>query len=130
MAELVELLKLAGYDNFKEARHPFGLSQRQANGNFTRDEASELIDKVTHGDNDVRVEVDHDDESSSPPLRSEPVENGLLRPGRLRPARPPAVPPSETLSPEAVALAFPDELLAEELTRRGWTCTPPSVLPE
>jgi hypothetical protein len=23
-------------------------------------------------------------------------------------------------------MAFPDELLAEELTRRGWTCTPPA----
>jgi hypothetical protein len=86
LAEILDLLRQAGFDGFREARHPFGLSQRQSNGKFTRDEALALIDRLAN------------DEAT--------------------PALPPDGPP-----PDAVAMAFPDELLAEELTRRGWTCT-------
>jgi hypothetical protein len=86
LAEILDLLRQAGFDGFREARHPFGLSQRQSNGKFTRDEALALIDRLANGE--------------------------------AAPALPPDVPP-----PDAVAMAFPDELLAEELTRRGWTCT-------
>jgi len=50
LAELVELLRQAGYDGFREARHPFGLSQRQSNGKFTRDEAAALIDRLANGE--------------------------------------------------------------------------------
>ena len=89
LAELVELLRQAGYDGFREARHPFGLSQRQSNGKFTRDEAAALIHRLANGE------------------------------------ATPADDPPDVLPPDAVAMAFPDELLAEELTRRGWTCTPP-----
>lgn len=85
LAELLELLREAGFDGFREARHPFGLSQRQSNGKFTRDEAMALIDRLADT----------------------------------------TAPPAEVLPPDAVAMAFPDELLAEELARRGWTCTPP-----
>lgn len=86
LAELVELLRQAGYDGFREARHPFGLSQRQSNGKFTRDEAAALIHRLANSEAN----------------------------------------PADVLPPDAVAMAFPDELLAEELTRRGWTCTPPA----
>jgi len=93
LAELVELLRQAGYDGFREARHPFGLSQRQSNGKFTRDEAVALIHRLANGD-------------------TTPADDPV---------------PPDVLPPDAVALAFPDELLAEELTRRGWTCTPPAA---
>ncbi len=93
LARLVELLGRAGYDSFREARHPFGLSQRQSNGKFTRDEARELIDRLTGAE----------DEQDEDPPAPEPIEQ-----------------------PDAVVMAFPDELLAEELARRGWTCKPPS----
>jgi len=43
VAELAELLAARGYDSFREARHPFGLTQRQAAGKFTVAEADELF---------------------------------------------------------------------------------------
>ena len=103
LTELLELLRQAGFDGFREARHPFGLSQRQSNGKFTRDEALALIDRLTNGETPPE-----DDPVPAPP--------DVLAPDVLAP---------DAVAPEAVAMAFPDELLAEELTRRGWTCTPP-----
>ena len=46
IAYLASLLKDAGYETFREARHPFGLTQRQAGGKFTTSEASHLIDRL------------------------------------------------------------------------------------
>src|SRR5215218_9261898 len=46
IAYLASLLQDAGYDTFREARHPFGLTQRQAGGKFTTSEASHLIDRL------------------------------------------------------------------------------------
>ena len=43
---LAELLAERGFDSFKEARHPFGLTQRQAAGKFSSGEASELIERL------------------------------------------------------------------------------------
>jgi hypothetical protein len=99
LAQLVEMLREAGFDGLREARHPFGLSQRQSNGKFTRDEAAALIDRLARGE-----ETAPDDSPTSMPSAE--------------------VPP-DVLPPDTVAMAFPDELLAEELIRRGWTCTPP-----
>jgi hypothetical protein len=45
--ELSALLERAGFSSFREARHPYGLTQRQAGGKFTADEADELIDRLT-----------------------------------------------------------------------------------
>ena len=91
LTQIVDLLREAGYDGFREARHPFGLSQRQAGGKFTRGEAAALIDRLA-GNEETTPEPD----------------------------------PADVLPPDAVTAAFPDELLAEELVRRGWTCTPPT----
>lgn len=44
--ELLALLKGAGHANFREARGPLGFTQRQANGKFTRDEATKFIDRL------------------------------------------------------------------------------------
>ena len=44
--ELLALLNNAGHRTFREARGPMGLSQRQGSGNFTRDEATEFIDRL------------------------------------------------------------------------------------
>jgi hypothetical protein len=87
LVQLADLLGRAGYETFREARHPFGLSQRQANGKFTRDEAAALIERL--------VAAEDEDHAEAP------------------------------LPPDTVVAAFPDELLADELVRRGWTCEPP-----
>jgi hypothetical protein len=105
LAQLVELLREAGFDGLREARHPLGLSQRQSNGKFTRDEAAALIDQLARG------------EETAPGDGAAPIPGAVV---------PPDVVPPDVLPPETVATAFPDELLAEELVRRGWTCTPPT----
>lgn len=46
LAYLAALLDKAGYASFREARHPLGLTQRQAGGKFTVHEASTLIDQL------------------------------------------------------------------------------------
>jgi hypothetical protein len=101
LTQLVELLREAGFDGLREARHPLGLSQRQSNGKFTRDEAAALIDQLARG------------AEAAPEDGATPIPSAVVAPDVVAP------------DAVAVALAFPDELLAEELARRGWTCTPP-----
>ena len=50
VAYLEALVRKAGYEGFREARRPLGLTQRQAGGKFTRQEASELIDRLVNGE--------------------------------------------------------------------------------
>ena len=61
--ELEGLLEARGFDSFKEARHPFGLTQRQASGKFTVDEATALIERLS----------DEDDDGSGPPTVGRPA---------------------------------------------------------
>ena len=55
---LLELLEAAGYGGFRDARGPLGFTQRQGNGNFTRDEADAFIADLEG--------VDHDPSAPSP----------------------------------------------------------------
>ena len=43
LQELLGLLQETGYEGFRDARGPLGLTQRQGGGKFTRDEADTLI---------------------------------------------------------------------------------------
>jgi hypothetical protein len=100
--ELLGLLHQAGHVDFRDARGPMGFSQRQAGGRFTRDEAEGFISRL------------QDAESEAPdeevPTRAGPVTGG-------RPWGPAA---------GGRALArIPDERLASELRRRGWTVVEP-----
>jgi hypothetical protein len=107
LTELSELFEQVGFETFREARHPYGLSQRQSNGKFTRTEADELLDRL-------RDEVDGSGPAEVDRLADVASEVG----GALSvDDTPPAV--------DDVVLAFPDEVLAEELRRRGWACIPP-----
>ncbi|MDQ3352490.1 MAG: hypothetical protein M3501_11075 [Actinomycetota bacterium] len=49
---LQSLVRKAGFADFREARHPLGLTQRQAAGKFSRREASELIDQLLGNEDD------------------------------------------------------------------------------
>lgn len=125
LAQLAELLADAGYDSFREARHPFGLTQRQSNGMFTRDEASELLSRLEDGRlEDGRLEDGGaaQDEAPEEPGPARPVP----RPGRAPARAPDRADRRAAEGADAIVTAFPDELLAEELARRGWTCLPPS----
>ena len=46
LAQLVVLLRAAGYADFREARGPMGFTQRQAGGRFTREEAAAFIEQL------------------------------------------------------------------------------------
>lgn len=43
---LLDLFMEAGYDDFRSARGPFGLTQRQGLGKFTHAEAEEMIERL------------------------------------------------------------------------------------
>ena len=46
MKELLALLRDVGHTDFRDARGPMGLTQRQAAGKFTRDEAEAFIARL------------------------------------------------------------------------------------
>jgi hypothetical protein len=92
--ELLTLLQAAGHLDFRDARGPMGFNQRQAGGRFTRVEADELI---------ARLQEDGSEEAAPP----------------VRDSRPP--PPRRSSPPDRSLHRIPDEQLAAELRRRGWT---------
>lgn len=94
---LLALVRKAGYTDFREARHPMSLNQRQAKGKFTRLEASELIDRLLGDDEGAGAD---DDESPEPELpRPAPARGRTLR-------------------------ELPLERLVAELERRGYRVVP------
>lgn len=104
VAYLKSLLQKAGFDDFRSARHTYGLTQRQAGGKFTTREASALIDQL------LGVEP-ADDGGAAPAL---PITGERVR--------------AEAVHADARAdllRGLPAELLAAELERRGWQVTPP-----
>ena len=107
--EITQLLEQAGYDSFREARHIFGLTQRQASGKFTQGEAVELIERLQA-------------EPSEPPepSRSSESSESARDAGAERSARRQADRQAELL------VTIPAEVLADELVRRGWMCMPPA----
>ena len=97
---LEELLAAAGHADFRDARGPLGLNQRQAGGRFTRDEADELIERL-------------EAEAESAEVMAEIT------------GEPPAPAPTR-ISKAAQALRdVPDDVLAAELQRRGWVVMEP-----
>lgn len=95
--ELVALVTAAGYDDLRQARHPLGLTQRQAAGRFTRDEADELI---------ARLQDDGDGPGAPAP-------------------EPPSAADRARARHEQAARGLPSEVLAGELQRRGWAVIEP-----
>jgi hypothetical protein len=109
--ELLELLQAAGHVDFRDARGPMGFNQRQAGGRFTRDEAEALITQLQ--------EAEYEGSQPAPVLSER-------RPVAQRPERAPVAQRPERLSASEQALRrLPDDQLAEELRRRGWTVTGP-----
>lgn len=74
--ELLQSVKEAGYSDFKEARHPLGLTQRQAGGRFTRDEVEELLERLhtSGGDAPRRTVVDPTTAATAKLLGTLPAE--------------------------------------------------------
>ena len=102
---LKSLLQAAGHDDFRTARHEFGLTQRQAGGKFTSREASALIDRL---------------------LGNEPSEPPAVA-GRAAAETPERAAQADQLdrTRSDMLRGMPADLLATELERRGWTVSPP-----
>ena len=97
--QLGALMAAAGLTDFRDARGPLGLTQRQAAGKFTRDEADALI---------TRLEAEAEPPDPDAPAPPAPVRAAAARPrvgGALR--------------------AVSSEQLAAELQRRGWVVMEP-----
>jgi hypothetical protein len=127
LQDLLELVIAAGHRDLRDARGPLGLTQRQAGGKFTRDEADALIDQL-------RREADEQPETH--PGHGDPSGDAAGVPTTRRAA---ATPVPKTAAGGAVAAArarreaealrglreVPDHLLAAELQRRGWAVMEP-----
>lgn len=95
--QLSSLILAAGHSDFRDARGPLGLTQRQAGGKFTRDEADELID---------RLEREAEDPSGTPDTADDR-------------------PDPRDVQRRATARKLPSEILAAELQSRGWVVMEP-----
>lgn len=96
----------AGHTDFRDARGPLGLTQRQAGGRFTRDEADDLI---------ARLEAEEEAEDGA----------GTARPSGAGPAASAARFDRREAQRRQVLTGMPAEALAAELQRRGWVVLEP-----
>ncbi|HEX7443463.1 MAG TPA: hypothetical protein VF320_06235 [Acidimicrobiales bacterium] len=129
LRELTALVEAAGHSGFKDARGPLGLNQSQAGGRFTQDEATELIARL-----EAEAEDAGGDGAGDAPDRDAGEHKVSERGGRVRPT---ASAPGNDTPPEAPPAAsrrqslarqlerVPEDLLVDELRRRGWTVTSP-----
>lgn len=99
---LLSLVQNAGHTDFRDARGPLGLTQRQASGKFSRTEASTFIDQLQNGANEGA--------GGDAPISVEEVSAA----DRLEAER------------AAVLRGMPAGLLAAELEGRGWHVVSPS----
>lgn len=97
---LLSLIHAAGHADFRDARGPLRLTQRQAGGRFTHDEADALIER----------------------LEAEVGEGGAAETQIVR-----SSPSADRRQAEHIALLrkLPSELLAAELQRRDWVVMEP-----
>ena len=102
--ELLGLLHAAGHVDFRDARGPMGFTQRQAGGRFTRDEAEGFISRLQDAESGPEA-----------PERRVPDRTGPMTGGRQAGPGP----------PDRALVRIPDERLASELRRRGWTVVEP-----
>src|SRR5690606_17726358 len=143
--ELAALLERAGFSSFREARHPYGLTQRQAAGKFTAPEAAELIDRLSAAEivqqsgDDIDAEVEPPRAATrqrQPAASRAPRGSGPnARRGTPEVATDAAPRPRSAASIEARRRrderraeqldALSDAVIAAELERRGWCCIPP-----
>lgn len=113
MRELLALVVAAGHTDFRDARGPLQLTQRQAAGKFTRDEADAYIERL-------QAEAEAGTESGvEAGVDAAPHATSTSRVGRTAPR-----PRATTVSRTDLA-AVPSEVLAAALQSRGWVVLEP-----
>lgn len=111
MRELLALVVAAGHTDFRDARGPLQLTQRQAAGKFTRDEAEAYIERL-------QAEADNEGATHSG------VDPTPQAPSTARTSS--SVPRSRTTTGRKIDLrGVPSEILAGELQSRGWVVMEP-----
>jgi hypothetical protein len=131
LEQLGALLADAGYASFREARHPFGLSQRQAAGKFTVGEAEELIERLeaaaivadATGVDDVEPAPSSPARTRTPATDRRTARRAGASASGSAAGAPGAVSGNERLAQQLTKV--PQELIVAELERRGWCCIPP-----
>lgn len=120
LRELSALVEAAGHTGFKDARGPLGLNQRQAGGRFTQDEATELIARL-------ESEAEISAHTGPTPCTPAPHRPASARNTAAKPTTPVAAPPavSRRQSLARQLEQVPEDLLVDELRRRGWMVTSP-----
>ena len=122
LRELTALIEAAGHTGFKDARGPLGLNQRQAGGRFTQDEATGLIARL-----EAEAEAELSGDTGPEPGAPVPDRSATTRSTAPRAKAPVAAPPaaSRRQSLARQLEQVPEDLLVDELRRRGWTVTSP-----
>lgn len=127
LQDLLELVIAAGHADFRDARGPLGLTQRQAGGKFTRDEADELIERL-QAEAEAAPDAEANPDPDAPAEAAAPASPAPRTAPRPKPAAGGAVAAARARR-EAEALRqlreVPDHLLAAELQRRGWAVMEP-----
>jgi hypothetical protein len=129
LEDLLELVIAAGHVDLRDARGPLGLTQRQAAGKFTRDEADELIARL-QSDAESGSEADPAEADPPPPpaaTRASPAQRTKATPVPKAPAGGAVAAARARREAEALRSLrdVPDHLLAAELQRRGWAVMEP-----
>lgn len=104
--QLTDLVLAAGHADLRDARGPLGLTQRQAGGRFTRDEADDLIARL-----EAEAEGAQPGDAPAAPVGATPA--AAARFDRREAQR------------REVLARMPAEALAAELQRRGWVVLEP-----
>lgn len=113
--ELVDLVVAAGHADLRDARHALGLTQRQAAGKFTRDEAQALIDQLLEAEHQASDGGSGDGADAA--VAEAPVPAAV---------RQKAAATDRRAAEQARSLrSISDEVLAAELQRRGWAVLQP-----
>jgi len=138
---LTELLAERGFDSFKEARHPFRLTQRQAGGKFSSEEAAELIDRleaeaIVSADPPNKADVASSAKRNSASVAAKTAgRSATAAAGNSSKTTGAEVPQSAAAQARAikkrrareeeVATRIESEVMANELVSRGWCCIAP-----
>lgn len=112
--DLTRLVMNAGHVDFRDARGPLGLTQRQASGKFTRDEADALIALLEEAEDAHRAGGDPAAVEDLRAVDAPPPTDLRLSADDRRHAE-------QRLALRDVA----DDLLAAELQQRGWVVMAP-----
>jgi hypothetical protein len=124
LRDLTTLVESAGHTGFRDARGPLGLTQRQAGGRFTRDEAAALITRLEAEAEAAGEDTGTPDSATpDPDVRAGIPTSSAAAPATARTAPPPASSRRQSLARQLERV--PEDLLVDELRRRGWSVTSP-----